>query len=198
MKQNWLLYLVIFALALNLGTIGTFAYLRHQDQRPQAVSQALPSPPVRPIWGELKLDASQRQTLHGLFPKHYRRVQAIREQLAQERQELFNLIQDNSTPWSAIRAKVQEINALQGKLELEMARFMLEFKKNLNPAQQATFLSRVQTRLGCGPPRGVCGPNGPGRRGPGMGRGMGPGMGGMRGMEPGMGHRGGPMTPPRD
>jgi Spy/CpxP family protein refolding chaperone len=189
-KRNWLLYLVIFALALNLGTIGTFAYLRHQDQpQPQAVSQALPPPPVRPIWRELNLDASQRQTLRGLFPEHHQRVRAIRQQLAQKRQELFNLIQDDRTPWSAIRAKVQEISALQGSLEIEMARFMLEFKKNLNPAQQATFLNMVQTRLGCGPPRGVCGPGGPGGRGPGM---MGPGMG------PGMGHRGGPMRPSSD
>ena len=32
-----------------------------------------------------------------------------------------------------------------------MARFMLEFKKNLNPEQHAAFLNLVQTRLGCGP-----------------------------------------------
>jgi Spy/CpxP family protein refolding chaperone len=177
-KRNWLLYLVIFALALNLGTIGTFAYLRHQDQQP-AISEALPPPPVRPIWRELNLDASQRQTLRGLFPEHHQRVRALRQQLGQKRQELFILIRDNSTSWSAIRAKVQEINALQGSLEIEMARFMLEFKKNLKPAQQATFLNMVQTRLGCGPPRGGCGPRGPGGGGPGMG--------------PGMGHRGGPM-----
>jgi Spy/CpxP family protein refolding chaperone len=193
-KRNWLLYLVIFALALNLGTIGTFAYLRHQDQTPPALSPNLPPPPVRPIWRELNLDASQRQTLRGLFPEHRQRVRALRQQLAQKRQELFNLIQDNSTPWSAIRAKVQEINALQGSLEIEMARFMLEFKKNLNPAQQATFLNMVQTRLGCGPPRGVCGPRGPGGRGPG---GRGPGMMGP-GMGPGMGHRGGPMRSTSD
>ena len=29
MKRNWLLYLVIFSLALNLGTIGALVYFRY-------------------------------------------------------------------------------------------------------------------------------------------------------------------------
>jgi hypothetical protein len=50
-KQNWLIYLVIFSLALNLGTIGTFAYLRHQDQVEKTAGSARPPPCVR--WREL-------------------------------------------------------------------------------------------------------------------------------------------------
>ena len=49
--------------------------------------------------------------------------------MTQKRQELFDLIQADATPWSAIQAKVQEISTLQGSLEEEMVRFMLEFKK---------------------------------------------------------------------
>ena len=174
MKRNWLIYLLMFSLALNLGTIGTIVYLRYQDQQKQAAGPA-PSPPPLPmksLWRELNLDESQRQTLRRLFPEHHQKVKAARQELAQKRQELFDLIKVESTPWSAIQAKVREISALQGSLEEEMARFMLEFKKNLNPEQHAAFLNLVQTRLGCGP-EGACGPDGR-RRGPGMGRGMGP------------------------
>jgi Spy/CpxP family protein refolding chaperone len=182
-KQNWLIYLVIFSLALNVGTIGTFAYLRHQDQQAKAAAAAPPLP-LRSLWRQLNLDDSQRQALHGLVPGHRQRVGEIRLQLAEKRQELFNLIQQNATP-DAIQAKVRQISALQGNLEEEMVRFMLAFKKNLNPQQQAAFLSRVQSRL--------CGPRGC-RMGPGFGRfhgrGRGPGMG--RGMGPG----GGPPPPP--
>ena len=32
MKRDWLIYLVMFSLALNLGTIGTIVYLRSQDR----------------------------------------------------------------------------------------------------------------------------------------------------------------------
>jgi Spy/CpxP family protein refolding chaperone len=163
-KRDWLIYLVMFSLALNLGTIGTIVYLRSQDQQKLAAGPA----PLKSLWRELKLDESQRQTLGRLFPEHHQKVKAARQELTQKRQELFDLMKAESTPWSAIQAKVQEISTLQGSLEEEMARFMLEFKKDLNPEQHAAFLNLVQTRLGCGP-EGACGPGGP-RRGPGMGR----------------------------
>ena len=172
MKRNWLIYLLMFSLALNLGTIGTIVYLRYQDQQKLAVGPASPPLPMRALWRELKLDEPQRQALRRLFPEHHQKVKAVRLELAQKRQELFDLIKAESTPWSPIQAKVQEISALQGSLEEEMARFMLEFKKDLNPEQHAAFLNLVQTRLGCGP-EGACDPGGR-RRGPGMGRGMGP------------------------
>ena len=167
MKRDWLIYLVMFSLALNLGTIGTIVYLRSQDQQQLAAGPAPPPLPMKSLWRELKLDESQRQTLRRLFPEHHQKVKAVRQELTQKRQELFDLMKAESTPWSAIQAKVQEISTLQGSLEEEMARFMLEFKKDLNPEQHAAFLNLVQTRLGCGP-GGVCGPDGR-RRGPGMG-----------------------------
>ena len=188
MKQNWLIYLVIFSLALNLGTISTFAYLRHQDQHDKGVGP-VPPPPLRALWRELNLDNSQRQALRCLFPEHRQKVNEVRQELAQKRQELFNLIQNDATPMSAIQAKVKEISALQGSLEEEMIRFMLAFRKTLNPQQQAALLSKLQTHL-CGP--GACGPmmgSGFGRhRDRGMGRGLGPGMG--------MGPGGGPPPAP--
>jgi Spy/CpxP family protein refolding chaperone len=181
-KQNWLIYLVIFSLALNFGTIGTIVYLRYQDHPHPAAGPPPPLPPLPPkaLWRELNLDETQRQTLRRLFPEHHQKVRAIRQELGQKRQELFELLRGESPPWSAIQAKIQEISALQGGLEEEMARFMLEFRKNLNPEQQAAFLNLLQNRLGCGP-EGPCEPGGPGegrRRGhgmrPGMGRGLGP------------------------
>lgn len=174
MKRDWLIYLVMFSLALNLGTIGTIFYLRSQDQQRLAAGP-LPPPPMSPraLWRELKLDESQRQTMRHLFPEHRQKVKAVRQELTQKRQELFELMKEASTPWSAIQAKIREISALQGGLEEEMARFMLEFKKNLNPEQHTAFLTLLQTRMGCGPD-GACGPDGR-RRGP--GRGPGSGMG---------------------
>ena len=168
----------MFSLALNLGTIGTIVYLRSQDRQQLAAGPAPPPLPMKSLWRELKLDEPQRQTLRRLFPEHHQKVKAVRQELTQKRQELFDLMKAEATPWSAIQAKVQEISTLQGSLEEEMARFMLEFKKDLNPEQHAAFLNLVQTRLGCGP-GGVCGPDGR-RRGPGMGPG------------PGRGPRGGP------
>jgi Spy/CpxP family protein refolding chaperone len=179
-KRDWLIYLVMFSLALNLGTIGTIIYLRSQDQQRLAAGPAPPPPPLpmKSLWRELNLDESQRQALRHQFPEHHLKVKAVRQELTQKRQELLDLMKAEATPWSSIQAKIQEISTLQGSLEEEMARFMLEFKKNLNSEQHAAFLTLLRTRLGCGP-EGACGPDGH-RRGPGMGPG------------PGMGHRGRP------
>jgi Spy/CpxP family protein refolding chaperone len=184
-KRNVLLYLVIFSLALNLGTIGTLVYLRYQDQG-QRFSREIPPPlHMRALWGDLKLDPSQRQALHALFPEHRGKVMEIRGELAQKRQELFNLLSDESPDLPAVQAKVREISVLQGKLEEELVRFLLEFKKHLKPEQSAAFLGLVQTRLD----KTLGGPCGPGgrrwHRRPGPGMGHGPGLGPPPGMGPG-------------
>jgi Spy/CpxP family protein refolding chaperone len=173
-RHNWLLYLVIFSLALNVGTIGTFAYLHYQGEPDQAVVAA-PAAPARP-WHQINLDKSQRQTIQDLLPEHRREVQEIRLRMAEKRQQLFDLLQNDNTPPSAIQAKVREINALQGSLEQEMVRFMLAFKKTLTPPQRAVFLNRVQSRL-CGAEACRMGPGFGRHRGMGRGMGMGPGMG---------------------
>ncbi len=135
------------------------------------------APPVRmrQVWRELNLDASQRQTLQSLLPEHRRRVQEARQRLAQKRLELFDLIKAENPDWGAIQAKVKEISALQGGLEEEIARFLLEFKQHLRPEQQTVFVNLVQTRLAMGPMG--CGPGGRWGRSRGLGNGRGPGQG---------------------
>ena len=199
MRRNWLLYLVIFSLALNLGTIGTIAYLRYQDQA-QRLSREMPPPlPMRDLWRTLKLDETQRQAVRGLFVQHRAKVEAIRSELFQRRQELFELLKAETPALAVIRAKIGEISASQGKLEEELVRHLLEFRKELKPEQRVAFLDLVQTRLDkalggpCGPmggrgPRHGGPPPGP-PPGPGMGPGPGPGMPGP-GMEPGPGPEG--------
>ena len=185
MKRNWLLYLVIFSLALNLGTIGTVVYLRYQDQKASPPKAGLGPLGLRELWLRLNLDAEQRQVLRKLGPDHRRRVAARRQELMQKRQELFDLLKGQAPEWSAIQAKIQELSAQQGKLEEEVARFLLECKKHLKPEQQAAFVDLVDRRLRH-PRMAPCDPMGP-PGGPGKGRGM--------GMGPGPGAPGPPPSP---
>jgi Spy/CpxP family protein refolding chaperone len=169
-KRNWLLYLVIFSLALNLGTLGAFLYLRYQDQTMVGLREFKPPLPMRELWRSLNLAEEQRRALRELVPEHRRRVVGLREDLARKRLELFELIKGEAPPQSAVQVKVREISGLQGGLEEEMVRFLLEFKKHLQPQQQAAMAELMQQRL-CGaldcPPMG---PHPPGRGGR-MGRG---------------------------
>jgi len=193
-KRNWLLYLVIFSLALNFGTIGTFVYLRYQDKGPTLSGEMPPPLPMRDLWRDLKLDAGQRQAVRGLFPEHHAKVTELRKELFQKRQDLFGLIKGEAPAMGPVQAKVREISDLQAKLEEELVRHFLEFKKLLKPEQNEAFLNLVHTRMnqGMGGPLGGRGP----RHGPGMGRGPGMGPGPGHGSPPGMGPgAGGPGSP---
>ncbi|MCL4502205.1 MAG: Spy/CpxP family protein refolding chaperone [Deltaproteobacteria bacterium] len=179
-------------MALNFGTIGTIVYLRYQDKA-QGLSREMPPPlPIRDLWQTLKLDETQRQAVRGLFWQHRAKVEEIRKELFQSRRELFELLKSETPNMAAIRAKIGEISASQGKLEEELVRHLLEFRKELKPEQRTAFLSLVQTRLekACGRRGGRRGPwHGGPHPGPGMGPGPGPGMPGP-GMEPGLGPAG--------
>jgi Spy/CpxP family protein refolding chaperone len=173
MKRDWLLYLVIFSLALNLGTIGTFTYLHYQDHR--ELAQPPPPPPFREIGDRLHLDQEQRQALQRLLPEHRRRVMELRQGLAQKRQELLALIKEEHPAWPPIAGKIREISDLQGKLEEEVVRFLLDIEGHLRPEQKTDFLKLVEQRMHhMGPPWAHRG-HGRGMMGPGPGPGMGPG-----------------------
>jgi Spy/CpxP family protein refolding chaperone len=179
MKRDWLLYLVIFSLALNFGTIGAFAYWRYQNQQAPSAKTAPGPMGLRDLRLALKLDQEQRQTLHRLAPEHRRRVDLLRREMMGKRQELFDLLKGEKPDWSAVQAKIREISAQQGRLEEEVVQFLLECKKHLRPEQQTAFVSLVERRLcnprrdSCGPIRGHRGPRG-GHQGQGLGRGPGP------------------------
>jgi Spy/CpxP family protein refolding chaperone len=182
MKRDWLLYLMIFSLALNAGAIGTFAYL-HWQGPPGAPPPPEAAPiPFRHLLRELNLDQQQRQTLRAMAPEHWHKVRGLEQELLQHRQELFALIkQENLPEWPPVEAKIKEINNLQLQLEEEKVHHLMDIQKNLRPDQRQVLLTQLEKRLPqcCGPGRG-------------RGRGM---MRGMRGRGPDPGPHG-PMGPP--
>jgi Spy/CpxP family protein refolding chaperone len=189
MKRDWLLYLVIFSLALNVGTIGTFAYLHWRGQPgPPPPPESAPMP-FRQLMRDLDLDPQQRQTIRAMAPEHWRKVKGLEQQLLLERQDLFALIkQDNLPDWPPVQAKIREIGGLQVQLEEEKIHHLLDIQKNLRPEQRHMLITQLEKRL----PQ--CCPPGPGGRGHGMMRGMrepGQGFG-----PPGSPGPHGPMGPP--
>ncbi|MBW1917515.1 MAG: periplasmic heavy metal sensor [Deltaproteobacteria bacterium] len=186
MKRDWLVYLVIFSLALNLGTIGVVAYLHYQNKQEEVQPLKPPPPGLKGLFKELNLDRDQKQTLRRMFPEHRQAVMKLRQEIAQKRLELFDLLKPAEPSSEAIAAKIKEITAIQGNLENEEARFLLEMKKALRSEQQEQLLEVIGQRLiprltGLGlkcPNRKPC---------PSMGRGQGRGhrRGPKRGMPPG-------------
>lgn len=171
MKRNWLVYLVIFSLALNLSTLGALVYFRYQPppDSPEMVGGKLHGGFFK-FLHSLNLDPEQQKLLKQNFPPHRQQIKALRQQLNQQRQQLYDLINQPQPNEADIAAQITAINNIQNALEQEMARFLLEVKRNLRPEQQDQLLQKVGQRL-CGP--GFCGansghPRGRGRCGPRM------------------------------
>ena len=165
MKKNWLVYLVIFSLALNLGTLGAFIYFRLQPPpEPPLMHEGRPPGGFMGFLHSLNLDPEQQKLLKQNFPAHRQQIKELRQQLNQQRQKLYELINQAQPNETEIAAQITTINNIQNALEQEMARFLLQVKQNLRPEQQELLLQRVGQRL-CGP--GFCGRNGGGH-----GRGM--------------------------
>jgi Spy/CpxP family protein refolding chaperone len=168
-KKNWLAYLVIFSLALNLGTLGALVYFRLQPPpEPPLFHAGSPPGGFLGFLHSLNLDPEQQKLLKQNFPDHRQQIKELRRQLNRQRQRLYELISQPQPNEAEIAAQITAINNLQNALEQEMARFLLQIKQNLRPEQQDLLLQRVGQRL-CGP--GFCGPQGGGGR---HGRGMGP------------------------
>ena len=168
MKRNFWICLLVFSLALNLGVLAAFGYLRLQGHRETMTGQGPLPPPPQEIWGTLNLETEQRRILEALLPGHRGRVRELRAELAQKRFELFEMIKEGTAAWPGIQEKVREVSALQGKLEEEVLRFSLAFQEHLKPEQRAAFITFVERRM----------PNvqgGKGRRSPRWERGKGAG-----------------------
>jgi len=168
MKRNFWICLLVFSLALNLGVLAAFGYLRLQGHRETMTGQGPLPPPPQEIWGTLNLETEQRRVLEALLPEHRGRVRDLRAELAQKRFELFEMIKEGTAAWPGIQEKVKEVSVLQGKLEEEVLRFSLAFQEHLKPEQRAAFITFVERRM----------PNvqgGKGRRSPRWERGKGAG-----------------------
>lgn len=175
MKRNYWICLLVFSLALNLGGLAAFGYLRLQGHGKAMTGQG-PTPPPQEIWRTLNLAAEQRRGLERLLPEHRRRIRDLRAELAQKRFELFEMTKEGTAVWPAIQEKVREVSVLQGKLEEEVLRFSLAFQEHLKPEQKAAFITFMERRLpgarggqgrrpprwkqdmGPGAPAGPCGP----------------------------------------
>jgi Spy/CpxP family protein refolding chaperone len=172
MRRDWLLYLVIFSLALNVGIAGTMVYWHWWGPPPPPPPPEASPMPFRHLMRELNLDTQQHQALKAMAPEHWRKVRGLEQELLEQRQDLFALIrQDNLPEWPPVQAKIREIGNLQVQLEEEKVHHLLDIQKNLRPEQRQTLITQLEKRL----PQ-CCG------GGPGRGRGM------MRRMrEPGQG-----------
>ena len=147
MKRNWLVYILVCSMGLNVGVIASFAYWRYGGQPGLDLKHPASPLPFRELTRSLNLGPEQSQIARGLLPEHQQRIGELRLGLAQKRQELFELLQTGEPSWPAIQDKTREISELQGKLEVEMVQFSLKFRNCLKPEQKIAFMEFMEHHL---------------------------------------------------
>lgn len=163
MKQNWLIYLVGFSLALNAGTLGALAYFRYQDRPPPPAR--LEAPPLYPEMARrLNLTPVQEELFRRLSEEQRRRLRDSRRELLAKRRELLALMQSEPLPeWPAVQAKLREISGLQTRLAEEMVQQFWELQRHLEPGQRAALAAFLEQRLLQPVPGRMRGPRGRGQ-----------------------------------
>jgi Spy/CpxP family protein refolding chaperone len=147
MKRNWLIYILVCSMGLNLGIIASFAYWRYGGQPGLDLKHPASPLPFRELTRSLNLGPEQRQIARGLLPEHRQRIRDLRLGLAKQRQGLFKLLQEEATSWPAVKDKTRELSDLQGKLEAEMVQFVLKFRNCLKPEQKIAFMEFMEHHL---------------------------------------------------
>jgi Spy/CpxP family protein refolding chaperone len=147
MKRNWLIYILVCSMGLNLGIIASFAYWRYGGQPGLDLKHSASPLPFRELTRSLNLEPEQCQIARGLLPEHQQRIRDLRLGLAQRRQELFGILQERAPSWPAVKDKTREISDLQGKLEAEMVQFVLKFRNCLKPEQKIAFMEFMEHHL---------------------------------------------------
>lgn len=148
MKLKILIGILIFLIALNLATIGSYLYVQWRAPRfPAAPPEALPPGP------ELRLDRAQQQQLRMLLRDFKQEVQPL-ERRAQELEErIFELLQEEPVSREEIEQHLQEISRLRFEISKRMLAKFEETREFLSPVQQKRFYELLM-RARPAPPEG--------------------------------------------
>lgn len=146
-KRSWLFFLLVFSLALNLGTIGTLAYLRRPDVNGTSRRPAGPPLTVKELCRSLNLETEQCQQFRRMMSEHHQQRRDLQGELARQRQELLSLMKQDPPSWPQIQDKIKEISTRQGKLEEETVRLLMESMKGLTAEQRAAMFPLLERRL---------------------------------------------------
>lgn len=148
MKSNFLKYILILSLLLNVSLLGAAGYAHYKQSRyrsPAPVDCAIRG---NHLFGELSLKPEQIKLFqqkaalfHGLLGKKRQEVDRIRG-------TLFGLLRADNPDSQALEAAIARINTNQHEMQKMVVAHLLEFKAMLDKDQQKKFLDLIEGAMG--------------------------------------------------
>jgi Spy/CpxP family protein refolding chaperone len=163
MKRNVLLLVLLFMFIINGTALVTLAYHRWikpvPDHSGQGTVEALQEP--------MSLSEGQLMKMKSLREALGNRVGVFRRQIQEKRAALLAALEETDPDLASIDRMIDEIGALQSRIEKHTIRNLLQDKRLLNPSQQSQYLGMFREHVrgrGLGRGRGQRGGRGLGRQ----------------------------------
>lgn len=147
MLRQWLKYLLIFSLSINVGGVATFIYSKFINQQTPFVKQEAPPPALKELVTLLNLDPEQREFFQKILSAHRQNVQLRHQERTLKRKELLTLLKNGNASWPDFQRKLEELRDIQFKGEEDTLRFFLELRQDLKPEQRETCDNFMECRL---------------------------------------------------
>lgn len=161
MKVKILIGALLFLIAVNLATIGSYVYLRftHNQPHPLLRREWVAHPPFRGRRGPgFYLNRAQRKQLMKLLQSFHRETMPERRQIRIIERKTFQLMQKDPVPMDSVEKNLKDIASIRYKISIHIIKKMMAAKSYLTPKQQHEFYNAIMRaqaeRNGNVPPQG--------------------------------------------
>lgn len=146
MKVKILVGALLFLIAVNLATIGSYVYFRFSanNSRPFFNREYMMRRPFgRGPGPRLQLDRQQRQQMFKLLTEFRRETVSERRKIDSLERVTFRLMQQNPAPMDSIDANLKRITDIRFEISQQIIKKLMAAKSYLTPRQQHQFYNAI-------------------------------------------------------
>ena len=146
MKVKILVGALLFLIAVNLATIGSYVYFRFSanNSRPFFNREYMSRQPFgRGPGPRLQLDRQQRQQLFKLLSEFRKETEPQRKNIDSLEKETFRLMQKSPVPMDSIDANLKHIADIRFEISQQIIKKLMTAKSYLTPRQQHQFYNAI-------------------------------------------------------
>ena len=144
MKVKVLVGVLVFLIAVNLGTIGSYVYfqLTGNNQR-QGFGKLEEFPEPLPSGMELHLNRQQRHQLMSVLRNFNAESREARIQIRELEGEIFRYMQEDPVPLEKVEQNLKKMSDLHLEVTQMAVKKMIDAKQFLTPQQQRRFFISI-------------------------------------------------------
>lgn len=148
MKVKLLVGALLFLIAVNLATIGSYVYLRFSGThtRPYFNREYMNRHPFGRGPGPgpaLQLNRQQRQQLFNLLKDFRQETEPQRRQIDSLERKTFQLMQQQPVQMDSINSNLKQISDIRYMISQQIIKKLMAAKSYLNPRQQHQFYNAI-------------------------------------------------------